>query len=147
MKHILLLNGPNLNLLGKRENEHYGCASYDDIIKKMQNIADSNNIKLSHFQSNAEDKLIDRIQLCLKDKVDYMIINPAAYTHTSIALRDAILAVNIPFIEIHISNIFKREKFRKKSYFSDISQGIISGFGYIGYEVALNTAIKLIVKN
>lgn len=139
--HILLLNGPNLNLLGTREHKKYGTVTLVEIIKKLTLLADKLKVKLSHIQSNAEHTLIDCIHKN-KDVIDYIIINPAAFTHTSIAIRDAILAINIPFIEIHISNIYKREMFRKKSYFSDIASGIICGFGICGYYWALQMAVK-----
>ncbi|WP_343189331.1 type II 3-dehydroquinate dehydratase [Buchnera aphidicola] len=144
-KKILLLNGPNLNLLGFREPKLYGNINFKKLIKIIKKKAKKLNCKLYHFQSNSENKLINKIHISQK-KIDYIIINPAAFTHTSIALRDALLAVKIPFIEVHISNIFSREKFRSKSWFSDISQGIISGFGIDGYLIALKTSIKRLKK-
>ncbi len=139
---ILLLNGPNLNMLGTREPDHYGAQTLDDIVNHAIEIATQAELTLGHHQDNAEVGLIERIHQAHKDGVKYIIINPAAFTHTSIALRDAMLAVDIPFTEIHLSNVYKREEFRKKSYFSDIAQGVISGFGAQGYEFALSAAIK-----
>ncbi|QJC34333.1 type II 3-dehydroquinate dehydratase [Enterobacteriaceae endosymbiont of Donacia crassipes] len=139
--HILILNGPNLNLLGIREPNKYGNESLQDIIQILLTKINKKNCKLSHFQSNAEYKLIDYL-ITYKNRIDYIIFNPAAFTHTSIALRDTLLAINIPFIEIHITNIYKREIFRKKSFFSDISNGVISGLGSYGYILALKVIIK-----
>lgn len=139
--HILLLNGPNLNFLGMREPEKYGQITLVDIVNNLAHQAAKLKVTLSHLQTNAEHVLIDRIHQA-KNVVDYIVINPAAFTHTSIALRDALLAVNIPFIEIHISNVYAREPFRHHSYLSDISSGVISGLGADGYSWALNTAVK-----
>jgi len=139
---ILLLNGPNLNMLGTREPDHYGAQTLDDIINQVTDLATQAGLTLGHHQDNAEVGLIERIHQAHKDGVKYIIINPAAFTHTSVALRDAILAVDIPFTEIHLSNVYKREEFRSKSYFSDIAQGVISGFGAQGYEFAMSAAIK-----
>ncbi len=139
---ILLLNGPNLNMLGTREPDHYGAQTLDDIVNHASETAKQAGLTLAHHQDNAEVGLIDRIHQAHKDDVKYIIINPAAFTHTSVALRDAMLAVDIPFTEIHLSNVYKREEFRSKSYFSDIAQGVISGFGAQGYEFALSAAIK-----
>jgi 3-dehydroquinate dehydratase-2 len=139
---ILLLNGPNLNMLGTREPDHYGAQTLDDIVNQVTDIATQAGLTLGHHQDNAEVGLIERIHQAHKDGVKYIIINPAAFTHTSVALRDAILAVDIPFTEIHLSNVYKREEFRSKSYFSDIAQGVISGFGAQGYEFAMSAAIK-----
>ena len=139
---ILLLNGPNLNMLGTREPDHYGAQTLDDIVNQVTDLATQAGLTLGHHQDNAEVGLIERIHQAHKDGVKYIIINPAAFTHTSVALRDAILAVDIPFTEIHLSNVYKREDFRSKSYFSDIAQGVISGFGAQGYEFALSAAIK-----
>ncbi|WP_343183414.1 type II 3-dehydroquinate dehydratase [Buchnera aphidicola] len=141
-KNILLLNGPNLNLLGSREKKIYGKISLSNLLKKLIKYSKKLSINLMHLQSNAEHILIDKIHNSKKDKINYIIINPAAFTHTSIALRDALLAVNIPFIEIHISNIYARENFRAHSWLSDISNGIICGLGVDGYKWALKTAIK-----
>ncbi|HIP10540.1 MAG TPA: type II 3-dehydroquinate dehydratase [Rhodospirillales bacterium] len=139
---ILLLNGPNLNMLGTREPDHYGAQTLDDIVNQVTDLATQAGLTLGHHQDNAEVGLIERIHQAHKDGVKYIIINPAAFTHTSVALRDAMLAVDIPFTEIHLSNVYKREEFRSKSYFSDIAQGVISGFGAQGYEFALSAAIK-----
>jgi 3-dehydroquinate dehydratase-2 len=139
---ILLLNGPNLNMLGVREPDHYGVQTLDDIVNKVTDLATEAGLTLGHHQDNAEVGLIERIHQAHKDGVKYIIINPAAFTHTSVALRDAMLAVDIPFAEIHLSNVYKREDFRSKSYFSDIAQGVISGFGAQGYEFAMSAAIK-----
>lgn len=138
---ILLLNGPNLNMLGKREPEVYGATSLADIENSLRAIAISNGVELQAFQSNAEHALIDRIHASA-NIVDGIIINPAAFTHTSIALRDALLSVNIPFIEVHLSNVHRRETFRHHSYFSDIAIGTLVGLGADGYEYALNALIK-----
>ena len=142
MKTILVVHGPNLNLLGQREPEVYGRVTLAEINQKLQQLAQSGGAKLSHFQSNAEAALVDRVQLARQDGTDFIIINPAAYTHTSVALRDALAAVGIPFIEVHLSNVFAREAFRKESYFSDIAVGVISGLGATGYELALQYALQ-----
>jgi 3-dehydroquinate dehydratase-2 len=142
MKNIILLNGPNLNLLGTREKEIYGSLTLEEIEKNLLKIAKEKSINLSCLQSNAEHELVDAIQTAKTDGVSCILFNPGAFTHTSVALRDAILGVDIPMIEIHISNIYGRETFREKSYFSDIALGIISGFGDKGYEAALNLAIE-----
>ena len=142
MKNILVLHGPNLNLLGSREPEVYGRITLDEINRKLLQIARENDANLQYFQSNAESVLVDRVQLARQDGTDFIIINPAAFTHTSVALRDALAAVAIPFIEIHISNIFAREAFRKESYLSDIAVGVISGLGATGYELALQFALQ-----
>ena len=139
--HILLLNGPNLNMLGSREPEKYGARSLSDIVSNLMQEAEKLGVKLSHFQSNAEHELIDRIHAA-QGNVDYILINPAAFTHTSVALRDALLAVCIPFIEIHLSNIYAREPFRHHSYFSDMSNGVICGLGADGYSFALQAAVN-----
>ena len=142
MKNIILLNGPNLNLLGTREKEIYGSLTLEEIEKNLLKIAKEKSVNLSCLQSNAEHELVDAIQAAKTDGVSCILFNPGAFTHTSVALRDAILGVDIPMIEIHISNIYGREAFREKSYFSDIALGIISGFGDKGYEAALNLAIE-----
>ena len=134
---ILVINGPNLNLLGKRESSIYGNESLDDIISSLENICAKKNASLLTFQSNAEHEIVEKIHSCQNKKVDWMIINPGAFTHTSIAIRDALIGVGVPFYEVHISNIFAREEFRHKSYFSDIAQGVICGFGTSGYELSL----------
>ncbi|BFT31921.1 type II 3-dehydroquinate dehydratase [Alteromonas sp. D210916BOD_24] len=140
--NILLLNGPNLNMLGKREPEKYGTQTLLDIVDDLEAQAASSNVELTHFQSNAEDALIDRIHAAM-GKVDAIIINPAAFTHTSVALRDALLSVSIPFIEVHLSNVHAREPFRHHSYFSDVAAGVIVGLGAMGYSLALTAAINL----
>ena len=141
MKKILVLQGPNLNLLGQREPDTYGKMTLDTLHTQLNQEASSNNMSLSFFQSNSESELIDKIHQASTESIDHIIFNPAAYTHTSIALRDALAAVQIPFIEIHISNIYQRESFRKQSYFSDLASGVICGFGVEGYFLALQ-AIK-----
>ncbi len=142
MKKILVLHGPNLNLLGSREPMVYGLTSLDDLNKMLLSRAKKEGCSLVCKQSNSEHQLIDIIQQAATDNIDRIIFNPAAYTHTSIALRDALQAVNIPFIEVHISNIFSREPFRHHSYFSDIAQGVICGLGVKGYLLALQTIIE-----
>ncbi|WP_312417067.1 type II 3-dehydroquinate dehydratase [Pseudescherichia sp.] len=139
--HILLLNGPNLNMLGTREPDKYGTLTLTEIVNRLTAEAEALNVGLEHLQSNAEYVLLDRIHQA-KDKIDYILINPAAFTHTSVALRDALLAVDIPFIEIHLSNVHAREPFRHHSYLSDIAAGVICGFGADGYSYALQTAVK-----
>lgn len=141
MKKILVINGPNLNLLGTREPMLYGTKTLRSIDAELTNQALLAGFSLTSFQSNSESELIEAIHKAPIDKVNYIIINPAAYTHTSIALRDALSAVSIPFIEVHLSNIFARESFRHHSYFSDIAKGVISGFGVLGYSLALQTII------
>jgi 3-dehydroquinate dehydratase-2 len=141
VKNILVLHGPNLNLLGTREPKIYGSVTLEEINRNLTNLATAADIELANFQSNAEGELIDRIQRAVREGVDFIIINPAAYTHTSIALRDALAAVELPFVEVHLSNIFAREPFRRKSYFSDLAQGVISGLGPKGYELALQYAL------
>ena len=146
MSKILVLNGPNLNLLGEREPEIYGYESLDDISAGLNEVAEEINVDLNHQQFNSEAELINEIHLAKKEKIDFIIFNPGAFTHTSIALRDALLGVSIPFIEIHISNVFAREDFRKKSFLSDIAIGVISGHGIFGYELALMSAYNIINK-
>lgn len=140
MAKILILHGPNLNLLGTREAEIYGSSTLDDINKTLADQAKSLGHELHANQSNAEHELVDRIQAAKSEGVDFIIINPAAYTHTSVALRDALLAVEIPFIEVHLSNIKARESFRHESYLADIATGGIFGFGAYSYELALSAA-------
>ena len=147
MSNILILNGPNLNLLGMREPEHYGATTLNDIITGVRKQAESAGIELSDFQSNAEHELVGQVQAAPSEGVDFIIINPAALTHTSVGLRDALSAVGIPFIEVHLSNIHAREEFRKESFFSDIAVGVISGLGPVGYELALTAAIRYLEKN
>ena len=144
--HILLLNGPNLNLLGTREPEVYGGNTLAAIEKRLVQLAAAGGAKLAAFQSNAEADLVNRIQQAVREHVDFIIINPAAYTHTSVAMRDALAAVGIPFIEVHLSNVFAREAFRHQSYFTDIAVGIISGLGAKGYELALAYALDALAQ-
>ncbi|MBL8498501.1 type II 3-dehydroquinate dehydratase [Nitrosomonas sp. JL21] len=141
VKNILILHGPNLNMLGMREPGIYGHETLQHINRNLSQLAEDSHIKVNFFQHNAESALIDRIHQAAQDGTDFIIINPAAYTHTSIALRDALAAVNLPFIEVHLSNIFSRESFRHHSYFSDLAVGVISGLGAKGYELALKYAI------
>ena len=140
--NILLLNGPNLNMLGQREPEKYGTQTLQDIVDDLTAQAASSDVTLSHFQSNAEHALIERVHAAMGN-VDAIIINPAAFTHTSVALRDALLSVNIPFIEVHLSNVHAREPFRHHSFFSDVAAGVIVGLGAMGYSLALTAAINL----
>ena len=141
---ILVLNGPNLNLLGLREPGIYGRVSLAQIADELKNIATNLGADLEFMQSNHEGVLVDRIQECLTTPVDMIIINPAAFTHTSVAIRDALLAVAVPFIEIHLSNVHAREDFRRHSYFSDVAVGVICGLGAYGYHAALNYAINFL---
>ena len=142
MASILVIHGPNLNMLGMREPEKYGSTTLDEINQRLLEIAGEAGHHLIPMQSNAEYELIDRLHDARREKIDFIIINPAAFTHTSIALRDAILASDIPFIEVHISNVHARESFRHHSYFSDIAVGVICGLGPQGYELALQSAIR-----
>jgi 3-dehydroquinate dehydratase II len=142
MPSILVLNGPNLNLLGTREPGVYGHTTLADIEQTLTQQAKNAGAELDNFQSNAEFELIERIHKAGSDQVDFIIINPAAFTHTSVAIRDAILGVNIPFIEVHISNVHAREAFRAHSYFSDKAVGVICGLGPQGYEFALSSALE-----
>lgn len=142
MATILVLHGPNLNLLGMREPGIYGATTLATINQQLTQVAASQGHQVETLQSNAEYELIDRIHAAPKDNIDFILFNPAAYTHTSVALRDALLAVDIPFIEVHLSNVHKREAFRQHSYFSDIAQGVICGFGATSYELALAAALK-----
>jgi len=134
---ILVLNGPNLNLLGHREPATYGSATLQQINERLSEQAEQNSIKLECYQTNAEHQMIERIQATLNSDISHIIINPAAWTHTSVAIRDALLAVSIPFIEVHLSNIHQREAFRAHSYFSDRAQAVICGCGAYGYELAM----------
>jgi len=140
MSDFLLINGPNLNLLGSREPDVYGSDRLEDIENRCVEIAGNLGHSLVCYQSNAEHELIDRVQQAAVDGVDFIILNPGAFTHTSVALRDAFLAVQIPFIEVHLSNTFAREEFRHHSYFSDIASSCLFGFGAYGYELALHAA-------
>jgi len=141
MANILVLHGPNLNLLGTREPEIYGATTLTDIDAALIEQAKAAGHKLTTLQSNAEHELVTAIQDAI-NKIDYIIINPAAFTHTSVAMRDALAAVNIPFIEVHLSNVHAREDFRCHSYFSDLAQGVISGLGATGYSLALTSAMQ-----
>jgi len=140
MSAFLLINGPNLNLLGSREPDVYGATTLADIEARAKTVAAGLGHELACYQSNAEHQLIDRVQQAQREGVDFIILNPGAFTHTSVALRDALLAVAIPFIEIHLSNTFAREEFRHSSYFSDIATACLFGFGAYGYELALHAA-------
>ncbi len=140
MAHVLVLNGPNLNLLGSREPAVYGSDRLADVENRLALRAKEAGHRLTAFQSNAEHDLIDRVQQAGDEGIEFIILNPGAFTHTSIALRDALLAVAIPFIEIHLSNTFAREEFRQSSYFSDIATSCLFGFGAFGYELALQAA-------
>ncbi len=144
--NILVLNGPNLNMLGKREPGIYGSLSLTEIMTNLTTLATETSVQLSHKQSNAEHILIDEIHASF-EKIDFIIINPAAFTHTSVAIRDALLSVNIPFIEVHLSNVHARESFRQHSYLSDIAVGVISGLGAKGYEYALTAATHWLNNN
>jgi 3-dehydroquinate dehydratase II len=137
MPKILFLNGPNLNLLGQREVAIYGNMTLSEIEQRVRQLAESLGDEVEFFQSNAEHVLIEKIQAAAANRTDFIVINPASFTHTSIALRDSLLAVGLPFIEVHLSNIYAREAFRHHSYFSDIARGVIMGFGAKGYELAL----------
>ena len=142
MSKILLLNGPNLNLLGAREPEIYGSDTLEDLHRRLLTQAAAAGHALECFQSNAEHELLDRIHGAGRAGVDFILINPAAFTHTSVALRDALLGVAVPFIEVHLSNVFAREPFRAHSYFSDVAVGVITGLGAHGYELALAAAMR-----
>jgi len=141
MAAILVINGPNLNLLGMREPDVYGRDTLQSINEQLSAIATAANHSISFFQSNIEGELINRIHQTATDKTAFLLCNPGAFTHTSIALRDAILGVKLPFIELHLSNVHAREAFRQHSYFSDIALGVITGFGANSYTLALNAAI------
>jgi 3-dehydroquinate dehydratase II len=144
MAEILVLNGPNLNLLGSREPQHYGRDTLEGINARLAELAKAAGCGIGFFQSNAEHELITRVQQAMRDQVAFILINPAGFTHTSVALRDALAATGIPFIEVHLSNIHARESFRKHSYFSDLARGVISGLGAQGYELALAAAIRIL---
>ena len=141
MATILVLHGPNLNLLGEREPEIYGRTTLGDINQTLEQQARDRGHHLLYVQSNAEYELVERVQDARHEGVNFILINPAAFTHTSVALRDALAAVSIPFIEIHLSNVHAREDFRRHSYFSDIAQGVICGLGPQGYELGLQAAL------
>ena len=146
MARILVLNGPNLNLLGTREPAHSGRETLEELRIRLEGLAAAAGHQLEFVQGNGEHLLIDSIQRAGQDGVAFIIINPAAYTHTSIALRDALLAVAIPFIEVHLSNVYAREPFRAHSYLSDVAAGVISGLGTQGYELALQAAVRRLAK-
>jgi 3-dehydroquinate dehydratase-2 len=141
---VLVLHGPNLNLLGRREPEIYGHQTLADIHAMMEARAHAEGVQIESFQSNSEGELIDRVQAAAAEGIEFIIINPGGYTHTSIALRDALAGVAIPFVEVHLSNIHAREAFRQHSYFSDIAVGVICGFGAQGYALALDAALTRI---
>lgn len=143
MTRILVLNGPNLNLLGTREPGIYGACTLTDIEHMLQHQAELQSQEIAFFQSNIEGVLVERIHQARDELTDFIIINPAAYTHTSIALRDAFLATQIPFIEVHLSNVYARESFRAKSYLSDIARGVICGLGPAGYKLALQATLEI----
>lgn len=138
---VLVLHGPNLNLLGVREPEVYGLTTLHDINQRLMRLAEDRDVQIACYQSNSESDLVERVQRARDDHTGFIIINPAAFTHTSVALRDALAAVAIPFIEVHLSNVHAREPFRRTSYFSDIAVGVIAGLGARGYELALTYAI------
>ena len=142
MANLLVLHGPNLNLLGTREPGVYGAVTLEAINRDLQQRAQAAGHQLSYLQSNAEHVLIERIHAAKDEGVEFILINPAAFTHTSVALRDALLAVSIPFIEVHLSNVHKREPFRHHSYFSDVAVGVICGLGASGYRLALEAALE-----
>jgi len=142
MPKVLVLHGPNLNLLGQRETQHYGGDTLEAINRRLEDIGRKAGIPVETFQSNAEAPLIERIHTAKGDETSFIIINPAAFTHTSVALRDALAAVQVPFIEVHLSNIHAREPFRHHSYFSDLAAGVIAGLGPMVYELALEAAMR-----
>lgn len=142
MKNVLVLHGPNLNLLGGREPDVYGRVTLNEINERLMKLAGKSGANLVCYQSNAEAELVERVQQARADGTQFIIINPAAFTHTSVALRDALAAVAIPFIEVHLSNVYAREAFRKESYFSDLAIGVISGLGAAGYEFAVQFALN-----
>lgn len=147
MASILVLHGPNLNRLGTREPGVYGATTLEQINQHLRELASQQGHHLLSLQSNAEHELIERIHAAGDEAIDFIIINPAAFTHTSVAIRDALLSVSIPFIEVHLSNVYKREPFRHHSYFSDVAEGVICGLGAKGYELALQAAIHKIEQN
>ena len=142
MPKILVLHGPNLNLLGQRETQHYGTDTLEAIDRRLVELGRRDGLEVATFQSNAEAALIERVHAAKSDETAFIIINPAGYTHTSVALRDALAAAAIPFIEVHLSNVHAREPFRQHSYFSDLAAGVISGLGAMGYELALQAALR-----
>lgn len=144
--NILVINGPNLNMLGMREPEIYGHQTLTQVMDELTVIAQKMSINIEHFQSNSEGAIVDRLHQAF-EVTDFIIINPAAYTHTSVAIRDAILAINTPFIEVHLSNVHSREEFRQHSFFSDVAVGVICGLGVSGYQYALQAASKWLSDN
>ena len=146
MATILVLNGPNLNLLGSREPDIYGVDTLDSIRESLEPLAAESGHKVAFFQSNAEHELVEKVHAAREEGVAFLIVNPAAFTHTSLVLRDALLAAAIPFIEVHLTNVYAREEFRQHSFFSDVAQGVISGLGANGYELALLAALQHINK-
>jgi 3-dehydroquinate dehydratase-2 len=140
MAKLLVLNGPNLNLLGLREPDTYGRETLEDLRARCERFAAKSHHAVDFFQSNAEHELLQKIHLCIEVETDFIVINPGAFTHTSVALRDALLGVSVPFIELHLSNVYAREPFRHHSYLSDVAVGVICGFGGHGYELALTAA-------
>jgi len=142
MSRILVMHGPNLNLLGGRETEHYGKETLAAIDQRLAEQGRKAGVTVVSFQSNAEADLVERVHAAKSDETAFIVINPAAFTHTSVALRDALAAVRIPFIEVHLSNVHARESFRRESYFSDLAAGVIVGLGALGYELALEAAIR-----
>ena len=147
MAKLLVIHGPNLNLLGTREPEHYGSTTLADSDAELTNVAQQAGHSLTSFQSNAEHELVNAVQQAQIDGVAWIIINPAAFTHTSVALRDALAAVKVPFIEVHLSNVHARESFRQQSFFSDLAKGVISGLGPYGYTLALLSVIDSLKNN
>ena len=146
MPKILVIHGPNLNLLGQRETHHYGHDTLQSIDRRLVQAGRDAGVEVVSFQGNAEGSLIDRVHAAKTEQTDFIIINPAGFTHTSVALRDALAGVAIPFIEVHLSNVHAREPFRRHSYFSDIAVGVIAGLGAQGYELALEAAVRRIGK-
>ena len=140
VKNLTVIHGPNLNLLGKREPQHYGSVSLEEINSQLSSKAENANVSIEIFQSNSESDIVSKIQNL---KSDFIIINPAAFTHSSVSIRDALSAMKIPFIEVHLSNVFSREAFRKESFFSDLAVGVISGLGAEGYLAAFNYAVNI----
>jgi len=147
MARILVLNGPNLNLLGSREPDLYGATDLESVIATLSQRAGEAGHELRHQQSNAEHELVEAIQRAPGDGVDFILINPAAFTHTSIAIRDALAAVRVPFIEVHLTNVHAREPFRRHSYLSDLAVGVIAGLGTTGYELALEAASRRLAQS
>lgn len=147
MAELLVLNGPNLNLLGEREPQYYGTTTLAEIIGRLTRQAEAAGHRLQSYQSNAEHTLVDRVQQAAAEGVAFILLNPAGFTSTSVSLRDALTGARIPFIEVHLSNVYAREPFRRQSYFSDVAIGVISGLGAQGYELALTYAIEYLKKS